>query len=135
MTEGLRANIAKARALARDGCHDHAARAYGVAAGIARRFELPGETAFCLRNAAQCWLEGGSAQAALPPAQESLDIYGVIDPARGANYVQSARLVAVIKDALGKPGEAHNLWAELREIHGIYGAEASVEECEIRLST
>ena len=135
MAEGLRANIAQARALARDGCHDHAARAYGVAAGIARRFELPGETAFCLRNAAQCLLEGGSAQAALAPAQESLDIYGVIDPARGANYVQSARLVAAIKDALGKAGEAHNLWAELREIYDIYGAEASVEECEIRLST
>ena len=134
MTEGLRANIARARALSRDGCHDHAAQAYGVAAGIARRFELPGETAFCLRNAAQCLLDSGCAQAALSPALEALDIYSRVEPARGPNYAQSARLVAIIRDALGQGGEAQNLWTELRAIYDIHGSEASVEECEIRLT-
>ncbi|MEO0906196.1 MAG: hypothetical protein AAFY07_01600 [Pseudomonadota bacterium] len=134
MSDGLRKNIARARAMARDGSFDHAAQAYGLAAQLARRFELAGELAFCLRHQAQCLFDSDCAQAALAPAQESLDIYTRIEPDRGPNYAESARLVARIKDALGKSGEAQNLWTELREIYDIHGSETSVEECDIRLT-
>ena len=120
--------------MARDGSFDHAAQAYGLAAQLARRFELAGELAFCLRHPAQCLLDSDCVQAALAPAQESHDIYTRIEPDRGPNYAASARLVALIKDALGKSGEAQNLWTELREIYDIHGSETSVEECDIRLT-
>ena len=134
MPERLRAIIADARALAESGNHAHAAERYYEAASNARHFELAGELAYCLHHGAQSSLENGHTDEALAAAEEAVGIYAKLEASRGLNFANSARLVALAKEALGEMDEAQSLWAELRGIYDIHGVKDGVAECDAHLT-
>lgn len=134
MGERLRSIIADARALAESGDNVRAAARYSQAAQKARDYQLPGELAYCLHHEAEALLENGQAQDALSVAEEAMALYLGKDAARGLNFANSARLVALAKEALGQAVEVKSLWAELRSIYELHGIKDAVSECDAHLA-
>ena len=134
MAERLRHIIAHARSAFDTQDHAVAAQRFHEAADHARYLELSGELAYTLRHAAQSSLEINDPHRALVAAEEAASIYDRIEPIRGVNYANAARLVALAQERLGMGAKAVAHWAEARSIFNIHGLSAGVEECDAHLS-
>lgn len=133
MAERLRHIIAHARSALDTKDHAMAAQRFHEAAEKARFLELAGELAYTLRHAALSSLEIGEHRRALIAAEEAVTIYDRIEPMRGVNYANAARLVALAKERLGMGAQAVAHWAEVRNIYHVHGIAAGVEECDAHL--
>ena len=134
MPERLRHIIAHARSAFDTKDHGTAAERFNLAAEKARFLGLAGELAYTLHHAALSLIELGDHHRALSAAEEAAAIYDRIEPMRGINYAQAARIVALAKERLGLSAEAVVHWAEARGIFHVYGVAASVEECDSYLA-
>ena len=135
MPERLRHIIAHARAALDTQDHAAAAQRFHEAAEKARFLDLAGELAYTLRHAALASLEIGDTRRALLAAEEAASIYDRLEPTRGVNYANAARLVALAMERLGMGEKSAALWAEARHIYHIHGIAAGVDECDAHLSS
>ena len=134
MPERLRAIFAHARALAGAGNLKDAAARYGDAVEKARAFQLSGELAFALRHQAECMIGMGEGKAAYESSLEAAAIYDRMEPQRGLNYANCARLVALSLEMVDRREEALAYWNAARDIFDLLGIAANVAECDAHLT-
>ena len=134
MPERLRPMLARAKSASDAGDHRAAARGYYQAADTARSVELFGELAYCLRHGAMHSIEIEEMRLALDAAEEAMSVYERTEAERGMNFANTARLIALAMEGLGRGDEALHHWQEARAIYDVNGIKAGVSECDAHLA-
>ncbi len=125
--------LARAKTARDAGDHRGAALGYFLAADKARSVELFREMAHCLVRGSEHALKVQEARLALDAAEEALAVYDRTEVPHDMNYAESARLVALAMEGLGRVADAVPYWTDARAIFDLNGVKDRTEECDAHL--
>lgn len=104
------------------------------AVGVARRVGHPMPLAHAVRHLGDLHRKAGRLAAAEACYSEALALYGGQKEPPTLDYANALRPMAILKESLGRAGEARILWGRARELYGAIPVEAGVAECSERLA-
>ena len=104
------------------------------AVAVARRAGHPTPLAHAVRHLGDLHRKAGRLAAAEACYAEALALYGRQQEPPALDYANALRPMAILKESLGRAGEARILWRRARDLYGTVPVEAGVAECTERLS-
>ena len=118
----------------REGRSEEAVRAYQAALVECRRHGRPMQLAHVARHLGDLLRENARYEEARPLLEEALATYREGNEATALDLANSLRPLALLRDAVGEPGEAGRLWRQARELYATSGVDEGVLECDARLA-
>lgn len=104
------------------------------AVAVARRAGHPVPLAHAVRHLGDLHRKAGRLAAAEARYAEALALYGRQKEPPALDYANALRPMAILKESLGRAGEARILWRRARALYGAVPVEAGVAECTERLA-
>ena len=104
------------------------------AVAVARRAGHPMPLAHAVRHLGDLHRKTGRLTAAEACYAEALALYGRQKEPPALDYANALRPMAILKESLGRAGEAKVLWRRARDLYGAVPVEAGVAECSEHLA-
>lgn len=101
---------------------------------VARRAGHPMPLAHAVRHLGDLRRKAGRLAAAEACYAEALALYEGQEEPPALDYANALRPMAILKESLGRAGEARILWRRARDLYGTVPAETGVAECREHLA-
>ena len=108
-------------------CHEEAVE-------VARRVGQPMPLAHAVRHLGDLHRKAGRLAGAEACYAEALALYGEQEEPPALDYANALRPMALLKESLGRAGDARILWRRARELYAAVPIEAGVAECTEHLA-
>ena len=104
------------------------------AVAVARRAGHPMPLAHAVRHLGDLHRKAGRLAGAEACYAEALVLYGGQDDPPALDYANALRPMAILKESLGRAGEARILWRRARDLYGAVPVKEGVDECTEHLA-